>query len=553
MIGAWYLDDGALVGPAEHVADALRIIQQEGPALGLHLNLPKCEVWWPFASEADFALFPPEVARVREDGLDLLGAPLCGTDFAEAYVGKRVAKIEAILDKVQDLDNSHCELTLIRSCIGFPKFAFALRTCPPCLIPKAIARFDKSIRETLSVILGPGELTVNIQLQISLPASKGGLGIPSAALLAAPAYIASAVASLSIQRELVGDAEFTDVGVLECLDGFQSFLKSGLGSKLSPEIGKVFDATINEKEGVAVGPRADDAITPTNPMEDELTLEALLLKPKCQRFLSSLVAKHSFAQIYHSVSEMDKARLVSLLQPYAGTWVLALPLKAIKLCMSTRQFRTACRVRLGMDVFLAPPGKQQWPCRSCKNGVHDALGHHASICPGKYGNISRHEVLKYCVLKFIKDSGYRGAMAEPLDLDRKSHCRPADIYVPGWKGGDPAWIDVSFTSPLGKKVYQKAAVHPGYASQERESFKRKEYLEASTRDGATFCPFVLEEFGGFGKEAVAVIKTVARGYAGHRSLTLSEATSRMVQRLSFESQKSLANAIEARKCDATVV
>lgn len=38
---AWYLDDGTIAGDTMEVAKALRIIQRDGPARGLHLNIGK--------------------------------------------------------------------------------------------------------------------------------------------------------------------------------------------------------------------------------------------------------------------------------------------------------------------------------------------------------------------------------------------------------------------------------------------------------------------------------------------------------------------------------
>ena len=42
---AWYLDDGTVIGDTEEVAKALKVIQTEGPALGLILNVKKTEIF----------------------------------------------------------------------------------------------------------------------------------------------------------------------------------------------------------------------------------------------------------------------------------------------------------------------------------------------------------------------------------------------------------------------------------------------------------------------------------------------------------------------------
>ena len=45
LLQAWYLDDGALAGTHPAVLRALHLIRDLGPALGLHVNLAKCELF----------------------------------------------------------------------------------------------------------------------------------------------------------------------------------------------------------------------------------------------------------------------------------------------------------------------------------------------------------------------------------------------------------------------------------------------------------------------------------------------------------------------------
>ena len=86
-LALFYLDDGVLAGDVAAVAAALRRVQERGAALGLALNLLKCEL----VSVADLpeaALlphFPPELLRTADGAtrvqrsFDLLGAPIGDT------------------------------------------------------------------------------------------------------------------------------------------------------------------------------------------------------------------------------------------------------------------------------------------------------------------------------------------------------------------------------------------------------------------------------------------------------------------------------------------
>ena len=45
LLQAWYLDDGALAGSCPAVLRAVHLIEELGPALGVHVNLAKRELF----------------------------------------------------------------------------------------------------------------------------------------------------------------------------------------------------------------------------------------------------------------------------------------------------------------------------------------------------------------------------------------------------------------------------------------------------------------------------------------------------------------------------
>eukprot|EP00731_Ephydatia_muelleri_P038695 Em0865g1a len=61
LLQAWYLDNGALAGTRSAVLRALHLIEELGPALGLHVNLAKCEMF----SRRGNTSFPPETKVVH--------------------------------------------------------------------------------------------------------------------------------------------------------------------------------------------------------------------------------------------------------------------------------------------------------------------------------------------------------------------------------------------------------------------------------------------------------------------------------------------------------
>ena len=69
LLQAWYLDDGVLAGSRPAVLRAVHLLEEFGPALGIHINLTKCELFGRMGNTA----FPPSVRSSLLPNLDILG------------------------------------------------------------------------------------------------------------------------------------------------------------------------------------------------------------------------------------------------------------------------------------------------------------------------------------------------------------------------------------------------------------------------------------------------------------------------------------------------
>ena len=119
--------------------------------------------------------FPPHpTIPVANGGFALLGSPIGPSFHGESSVLKQVEKVQGVLDRLSDLEDSQMETTLIRFCLGLPKIAFTLQTCPPSLIQRALMAFNDSLRDILSDLAG-GPLSDWAWLKASLPSSLGGM------------------------------------------------------------------------------------------------------------------------------------------------------------------------------------------------------------------------------------------------------------------------------------------------------------------------------------------------------------------------------------------
>jgi hypothetical protein len=236
LLHCWYLDDGVFIGPHWALRRIIEIIQERGPALGLQINLKKSSLWWPTIDQAEWSLYPPDLKKIRDqDGIILLGGPVGGPVSAATLVHSRVDKIEKLCGFLPKLDSSQVALTLLRSCVGFPRIAFALRTCIPSYAMDEYRRFDELMQKSLSHIVGC-PVTPDALLQASLPPSLGGLGITSAELIAPAAYVASCFQSLGLQRLILKPLGPGPLGiclprpeVVSLLDSLNDAMRSNFG------------------------------------------------------------------------------------------------------------------------------------------------------------------------------------------------------------------------------------------------------------------------------------------------------------------------------------
>ena len=177
FLNAWYLDDGTLIGSPEDLATALRIVERDGPSLGLHLNRGKSLLFILEDADASLSPLPPDIPISRR-GFSLLGCPIGPPDFCEEVFQARLAKLKVSLGALRDMGDSQLETTLIRSCLALLKVSYVLRACPPSHICRTSVDFDKAIRVTLESILG-GPISDWSWLKASIHSCKGGLGLRS--------------------------------------------------------------------------------------------------------------------------------------------------------------------------------------------------------------------------------------------------------------------------------------------------------------------------------------------------------------------------------------
>jgi hypothetical protein len=204
---AWYLDDGTIVGDTLVISRVLDLILTEGPALGLHLNVDKTEVFWPVVDPRGLlpGVFPAHIARPASV-VTVLGGPVSSCPVYSAdLVASRVAKTVELMGLFAKLEDPQSELLLIRACSGISKLYFTLSTCPPSVVASAQSAFDSALRVCLERIVtasGPGFGDWQWRLA-TLPFQYGRLGVYAVGDVMHYSFLASRLQSSGLQASLL--------------------------------------------------------------------------------------------------------------------------------------------------------------------------------------------------------------------------------------------------------------------------------------------------------------------------------------------------------------
>ena len=103
----WYMDDGSLFGKIVDVLKAWNIIKELGPALGLFVNLEKCELISSNGTSDVFDDFEPEIIKISNGDMTILGSAVGSKQHCEEWVSRKlVKKLPILLSKLVNLGHS---------------------------------------------------------------------------------------------------------------------------------------------------------------------------------------------------------------------------------------------------------------------------------------------------------------------------------------------------------------------------------------------------------------------------------------------------------------
>ena len=177
---------------------------------------------------------------------------------------------------------------------------------------------------------------------------------------------------------------------------------------------------------------------------------------RCRTFSRAIDLAHFSCLLDSTFDASSRALALSFSIPHAGDWLNVVPSTALGLHLLDREFRLCLRYWLRLQMF--PVGAH---C-PVYHSAADPHGDHHVGCGGNGDRILRHNS--------VRDAIYTAAQSAALVPQREvpslipgSMSRPADVFLPSWKRGHPAAMDVTVISTMQPATIQDAATTRGHS------------------------------------------------------------------------------------------
>ena len=187
--------------------------------------------------------------------------------------------------------------------------------------------------------------------------------------------------------------------------------------------------------------------------------------------------------------------------PHAGDWLNVIPSLALGLHLYDQEFCQCLQYWLGVRMFSV-----DYPCSFCKSSC-DPYGDHQIECGSNKERIDRHDSIRNTLCSSAQAAALCPRKEIP-SLIPGSKSRPADIYLPYWKHGKPAALDVSVISPLQKLTLESSSMSQGHALSVGAEHKRSVHSDACREVGVSFAPLLVETIDCWSEKASHTITSI---------------------------------------------
>ena len=116
-----------------------------------------------------------------------------------------------------------------------------------------------------------------------------------------------------------------------------------------------------------------------------------------------------------------------------------------------------------------------------------------------------------------------------------SQIRPADVFLPCWKGGRPAALDITVISTMQQLTIQSAAEIQGHALLVAEELKFAAHGAECQADGISFIPLAIETLGDLSDTTADTISNIGRLIGQRFGISPTASSRQLFQRLATPS------------------
>ena len=519
-----YLDDLVLAGDQVAVSRAFNFLKAAAAQIGLAFNTSKCEVVPSAGLRAtiDKDLFPNSIIFRNDGNFELLGGPI-GTDtFCNNHTQERVKKAQELLSALGELSDPQVALTLLRHCASFGKLVYSLRVVPHYKHTIALENYDNAVRDCIETFMSCTFSDTEWSLA-SLSTKVGGLGLRSAQFLSPAAFIASQV---SIQDL----CKMVDQNFVWCPNDQNSNTYAAVAE---------YNALVDPDKKLV-------SLDNTRPRQQTLSQD---IDNNQYRHIRQRNINDSRFQAHLNLTATSGA----------GSWLHTVPSKAIGTHADPILYKTMIKRWLRLPLYEC-----EFHCPFC-NEVVDKYGDHCLTCScggdrTKRHNLIRNEIFYICHSAGLNPELERPGLLQPRPIagavqengalrDPNANRRPADVFLPKWRRGAPAALDLAITSGLRNDMVQKSVEDGGSAAKAYEHFKRSHMQTEALcqEEGILFIPLICEATGGgWGPAANAVWNELAKYKSTLTGESVPITVNRMLQSLGMRLHKENARAILRR-------
>jgi len=227
-----------------------------------------------------------------------------------------------------------------------------------------------------------------------------------------------------------------------------------------------------------------------------------------QKDLSDKIDRGILDRLAERKGEEESFRLELIIRKHSSTWISDIPFYGSGLEWSNQHFRTLSRWWLGLKV------SDNRKCPFCPVSL-SPQGKHCVACNHGGDLIRRHNAIRNVIYSIAKDACLNPWLekGDILGDEPGDGRRPADVFIPNYKGKDGACLDVAVTCPIRGTFKQDRRAADRYGAE----IKEKKYVEGFRGRNLIYIPVVFDTYGGINDKGRIALEFVLDEYVNRKA------------------------------------